>query len=77
MMLNHTVAPISTTVLNLQAVVPLIYTIPSLLVYVLVIIVLLRRFKEPFYRLFAVNGVMVGIDRVTATKTNMAIFRNA
>ncbi|KAH7712639.1 Serpentine receptor class gamma-5 [Aphelenchoides avenae] len=57
-MQNHSSSAVSDVVLNLQAIVPLVYTVPSFVLYGLVISVLIRRFKEPFYVLFAVNGFM-------------------
>ncbi|KAH7701551.1 hypothetical protein AAVH_31313 [Aphelenchoides avenae] len=44
--------------LNGQALIPLFYAIPSLLIYTATILVLLTHFREPFYRLFALNGIM-------------------
>lgn len=50
---------VSLTTLNLQALVPLAYAVPSFVLYVIIIVIILRKFAEPFYRLFAVNGVLV------------------
>lgn len=46
-------------VLNLQALIPLVYALPSAVVYVILLVILWRNFKEPFYRLFALNGIVV------------------
>lgn len=54
--------PSTTTLalLNLQAFGPLVYAVPSLIVYIVLIALLLGQFEEPFYRLFAINGTLVG-----------------
>lgn len=51
--------PFSLTVLNVQALVPLAYALPSFVLYLTIIVVILRKFEEPFYRLFAANGILV------------------
>ena len=52
-------APVSTTTLNLLALVPLVYAVPTFALYLTIIVVILQKFEEPFYRLFVVNGVIV------------------
>lgn len=44
---------------NLEYFVVLLYAVPSLVIYLLVIIVLFRRLKAPFYRIFALGGLLV------------------
>lgn len=45
---------------NLKIIVPLLYGVPLLLLYLVTIVVILIRLDGPFYRLFAVNGIAVG-----------------
>lgn len=66
---------VSSAFLHLQAFGPLIYAVPSILIYIAVIAVLLGRFKEPFYRLFAVNGIIV--STVDAKSRPQMLLRNA
>lgn len=50
---------LSDQTLNLIGLVPLVYGIPSMVIYVYSLAVLLRNFREPFYRLFGFCGVLV------------------
>lgn len=54
-------SPVNLTTLNLLTLVPLVYAVPTFAFYLTIIVVILRKFKEPFYRLFAVNGVVVSL----------------
>lgn len=44
---------------NVKVLVPIVYGVPGLTMYCLVIVALLRRLSSPFYRFFAVVGITV------------------
>lgn len=46
---------------NLKVLIPLVYALPLLVLYLLVVVVILSRLRGPFYRLFAVAGITVRI----------------
>lgn len=44
---------------DLEYIIVLSYALPSLVVYLLVVYVLFRRLRSPFYRIFALGGLLV------------------
>lgn len=44
---------------DLQYIIVLSYALPSLVVYLLVVYVLFQRLRAPFYRIFALGGLLV------------------
>ena len=45
---------------NFLNIIPLVYGIPTFVLYFIVLFVLLYRFRTPFYLLFTINGISVG-----------------
>ncbi|KAH7704980.1 hypothetical protein AAVH_27822 [Aphelenchoides avenae] len=59
---------------NLEYFVVLLYAVPSLAIYLLVIIVLFRRLEAPFYRIFALGGLLDTVGWIVHFACNRAIF---
>lgn len=44
---------------NLLNAIPLVYGVPSFVLYFIVLFVLIYRFRTPFYLLYTINGISV------------------
>lgn len=50
---------------NLSGILPLTYGVPTLLLYIFLIVILLLYFRTPFYILFVINGMSVSQLKVS------------
>lgn len=61
---DHPYSPWRTA--NLKVLIPLVYGLPLLVLYLLVVAVILSRLRGPFYKLFAVAGIAVYIKSISS-----------